>query len=222
MFKKSKIFFTSDLHFSHKNVIEYCNRPWLDTYQMNESIVEYWNKTVSTNDSIYILGDFSLNPGTVDKYLPRLNGHKILIIGNHDTPFKNWKNGVYYASHAHNRYTKAGFKEITPIKYLTLFKPNKYFGWLGVGKKYNVTLSHFPYRHNHMDERYMSYRLIDNGGWLLHGHLHAKYIKLNKQIDVGFDGNLKFYSEEDIINLIEDERGFIESRVTEFYRKRKK
>jgi calcineurin-like phosphoesterase family protein len=80
------IYFVSDTHFSHLNIIKYCNRPFNDTSHMNEILIKNWNGRVTPEDTVYHLGDFGW--GGVDKLLPifkRLNGKtKILIRGNHD------------------------------------------------------------------------------------------------------------------------------------------
>ena len=54
------VFFTADQHFGHKSIIEYCNRPFSDVEEMNEALIENWNKTVDNNDKIFVLGDFAL------------------------------------------------------------------------------------------------------------------------------------------------------------------
>ena len=47
----------SDLHFDHDEVIQYCNRPFTNVDEMNETILENWNKTIKKNDSVFFLGD---------------------------------------------------------------------------------------------------------------------------------------------------------------------
>ncbi len=79
------IYFISDTHFNHKNIIKYCNRPFNSIEQMNEAIIKNWNNIVSNEDTIYHLGDFAL--GTKESIIDivnRLNGKKYLIRGNHD------------------------------------------------------------------------------------------------------------------------------------------
>jgi calcineurin-like phosphoesterase family protein len=83
------IWFISDTHFTHKNIITFLDdngvrfRPFSSAEEMDELMVENWNKTVKPQDKIYHLGDVTMR----DKYLPimnRLNGTKVLIPGNHD------------------------------------------------------------------------------------------------------------------------------------------
>lgn len=80
-----KTFFTSDIHFFHKNIITYCKRPFADVAEMNEKLVENWNSVVSPEDATYVLGDVSFGKPDVTKALvARLNGTKVLVAGNHD------------------------------------------------------------------------------------------------------------------------------------------
>ena len=79
------IFFTADTHFGHSNVIQFENRPFQTVDEMDEALVENWNRRVSPEDDIYILGDFTLKgPETANALLERLQGRKYLIRGNHD------------------------------------------------------------------------------------------------------------------------------------------
>ncbi len=84
-----KTWFISDTHFNHKNIIAYENRPFNSVEEMNRVMVENWNKTVSKNDTVFFLGDLSFNQDkeTLKALLASLNGHKILIIGNHDRKY---------------------------------------------------------------------------------------------------------------------------------------
>jgi len=80
------IFFTSDHHFGHTNILKYQNRPFPTIEEMNEVLIDKWNSVVKPNDTIYHLGDFALvrTKNEVDNIVRRLNGHKHLILGNHD------------------------------------------------------------------------------------------------------------------------------------------
>lgn len=84
------IYFSSDTHYFHIKIIEYCRRPFANVEEMNEVMIENWNKTVSANDIIYHLGDVIFHPDMqqVDAILSRLNGHKYLIAGNHDSKIR--------------------------------------------------------------------------------------------------------------------------------------
>lgn len=83
------IYYTSDLHFGHKNILRYENRPFESVDEMNEKLVENWNNKVKPEDTVYHLGDFaiknsSMNLDKIIELYNRLNGNKILLIGNHD------------------------------------------------------------------------------------------------------------------------------------------
>lgn len=81
----SKIFYTSDLHFGHGNIIAFDGRPFKSLKEMEDTIISRWNERVQPGDRVYILGDFCWNTGDEWKRLLNLlNGEKHLILGNHD------------------------------------------------------------------------------------------------------------------------------------------
>ena len=55
--KGQKIFFTSDPHYGHRNILNFCNRPFKDTKEMEKALIENWNSVVGDNDIAFILGD---------------------------------------------------------------------------------------------------------------------------------------------------------------------
>jgi calcineurin-like phosphoesterase family protein len=61
------IFFTSDHHFGHENIIRYCNRPFTSVQQMNEIMILRWNGAVLPEDEVYYLGDFAMKSDLVPK-----------------------------------------------------------------------------------------------------------------------------------------------------------
>jgi calcineurin-like phosphoesterase family protein len=80
-----KTFVTSDLHFGHKNIIVYENRPFLTVEEMDQKLIQNWNNVVSKTDKVFVLGDVSFYDKEKTKELvTQLNGKKILICGNHD------------------------------------------------------------------------------------------------------------------------------------------
>ena len=171
-------FFTSDLHFGHKNIIKFCNRPFKDVDEMNEMLITYWNETVPVGSKVYVLGDFAL--GKIAETLPlakRLHGDLHLVPGNHD---RCWMGNKKY----HNwtqRYIDAGFK-LSPKQVCTRINKNP---------NHNVTLCHFPRIEsaNRYDDRYKEYHVGPTTDWVLHGHVHDTW-RLdvqNRQINVGCD-----------------------------------
>lgn len=94
------IYFISDTHFHHSNIIKYCNRHFKD---INETIISNWNSIITKDDVVYHLGDFCLsNDDEIKNIFNRLNGNKILIRGNHDRkPVKFYENiGFGVLTHA--------------------------------------------------------------------------------------------------------------------------
>lgn len=79
------LWFTSDHHFNHKNIIKYSSRPFSSLEEMNEKLIENWNKNIKGGDAVYHLGDFFFtHPKFITKIFERLNGKITLIKGNHD------------------------------------------------------------------------------------------------------------------------------------------
>lgn len=81
----NNIWFTSDTHFGHNNIIKYCLRPFANAAEMDEAMVERWNAKVKPGDRVYHLGDFA--QGNIERQIKtfnKLNGQKFLIKGNHD------------------------------------------------------------------------------------------------------------------------------------------
>lgn len=154
------VWFVSDTHFSHKNIIKYCDRPFKDIDHMNEALVNNWNEVVMPEDTVFHLGDVALGP--IAESLPiikRLNGYKVLIPGNHDRPFINrdkdswrqWQDAY-----------EGVFQEVFIGTHDYLDDP------------FNVVISHFPYDgDSQAEERYADDRPLDDGIPLIHGHTHS-------------------------------------------------
>ncbi len=82
----SKIFFTSDSHWNHENILKFCDRPFKDVEEMNYKLIENWNNKVPHDGLVFHLGDFAWGGGYEGwkKIREQLNGDIILIEGNHD------------------------------------------------------------------------------------------------------------------------------------------
>lgn len=81
------IYFTSDLHFGHNNILTLGKgRPFKTIEEHDIALINNWNSVVKPGDVVYVLGDFSMsnNIDTLRKYLTQLKGAKHLILGNHD------------------------------------------------------------------------------------------------------------------------------------------
>lgn len=78
-----QIWVTSDTHFGHANIIEYCHRPFVDADEMDFRLVDNWNACVKPSDHVYHLGDVAMRKSSLE-VVKRLHGHKRLVMGNHD------------------------------------------------------------------------------------------------------------------------------------------
>lgn len=83
---RQKIFVTSDLHFGHRNILKFCNRPFSDIKEMSEKLISNWNEVVRKNDIVLDLGDVLWFEGRHDakRVLSQLNGQHYIVQGNHD------------------------------------------------------------------------------------------------------------------------------------------
>lgn len=185
------IFFTSDHHFGHERIIELTGRPFKDRFEMNRAMKERWNERIKPNDLVYIVGDLSFMQETATRKLCKeLNGKKMLIQGNHDKD---------------KRLPKDCFEEICFNKEIEIN-----------GEK--VLMCHYPYKgtpeeiahaeKNGYKLKYMDRRPEDNGGWLIHGHVHQKWKIKRKMINVSVEP-WDYYpvSMEEIVQIIEGKYG---------------
>jgi len=193
------IWFTSDQHFGHHNILKYCpNRQYDDIFAMNNDYVNRYNERVENGDTVYMLGDFSLKLHFAEIYGPKLKGNKVLVPGNHDRCHPLHSNTQTY-----KRYSDVGFfmEELQTSVKLNANTPDEI----------DVNLCHFPYKFEHpTDVRYSELRPTDDGKVLLHGHVHqswkVKYsdngtLMINVGVDV-WDGNP--VSEQEILELIRE------------------
>lgn len=80
---KIRTFLIADTHFGHKNILDYCQRPYGSLEEMHKALIFNWNATVKPKDKVYCLGDMAIARYGI-KFFGECNGRKILIKGNHD------------------------------------------------------------------------------------------------------------------------------------------
>ena len=203
---KMAIYYIADTHFGHKNIIKLCSRPFASVEEMNERLVENWNKRVKGNDKVYILGDLFYKAENVETLLSRLKGKKYLLLGNHDaswleeyTVSKKGENSDTL-SHKSYRFTKSKrdlslyFQEVSDIMQISDG---------GVG----CILCHYPLLTWKHEERLI----------MIHGHLHDNitdpyfhHIAENeKMLNAGVEIN--GYMPVTLCELIENNKKFKES-----------
>lgn len=163
-------FVTADTHFFHGDLLgmdDFAPRPFPDVQTMNNTIIENWNNKVGENDTVYHLGDIALyftKPAkrsyeAVFHVLDQLNGHLVLIKGNHDS--------------------RALFKYLAAHNYQFGGRPKFEFHDVGVLLKYDhrqYYLTHYPLMMGIVKQ-------IIN----LHGHIHHYSVPVKENINVGVD-----------------------------------
>ena len=168
-------YYTADLHLSHANIIRFCDRPFSSIEEHDQALVDNWNDTVGPDDDVFVLGDFAM--GTIAESLPlvaRLNGFVHLIPGNHD---RCWTGHGPQAERWVQKYLDAGFGQI--------HEPSS----VHLGSQVVALAHHFPFAGaDPTDNRYEDQRPLDDGTRLLiHGHVHEKWKRKGRMINVGVD-----------------------------------
>jgi calcineurin-like phosphoesterase family protein len=168
-------YFTSDTHFDHRNIINYAERPFKSVSQMNSTLIENWNREVSSGDDIYHLGDLTFGDSNrVRSLLDVLNGNVHLVTGNHDRPTSS---------------VRSEFASFQNYKELTIPQENS---------KHPKTIVLFHYPIEMWNKRH--YSAIH-----LHGHEHTGHKLTGKnRIDVGVDSwNYRPVSLEEVLTTCE-------------------
>jgi len=162
-----KVFFTSDTHFFHDNIIKYCNRPFASVEQMNEDLIILWNNVIPEDGIVFHLGDVAMSykKFSITPLLERLNGTIHLIIGNHDR--KEIR-------------SNKRFKSVSERLEIYVTDPELEYGMQ------HVVMDHYPM---------IAWPASHKGSWQLFGHVHGglsnKGVINHKptQLDVGVDCN---------------------------------
>ena len=140
------IYFTSDLHLGHKNIIKLCHRPFASLEEMDETLVSNWNQVVTNGDTVYIIGDlmFRTQNHPLD-VLIRVRGKKNLILGNHD---RGWLNKIEAADFFKS---VESYSEISDGKRKLALCHYPMMSWGGTGKGSYLIHGHI---HNNRDAAY--------------------------------------------------------------------
>lgn len=167
---------TADLHFGHRNIISFCDRPHDTVDQMNRDIIDRWNSKIAPGDHVSVLGDVCM--GQLSDSVPlidELNGFKVLVPGNHDP---------VWSGCSANRREK--WFDVYNAAFQAIASRETYKATLGEKRAIPIVVSHFPYMgHDYRD--FDDYRPIDKGEWLVHGHVHDLWRQSGRQINVGID-----------------------------------
>ena len=163
------IFFISDLHVGHANVIRYDGRPFTTTDEMHVELIKRWNSVVDTDSIVYFLGDLSFSRTDLTKwFVSQLNGKIHAIAGNHDKPKDLRSLGRFEEVHDYG--TEIGVYDEDSLQSR---------GSQGYQK---IVMSHYPI---------LSWNKSHYGAWHLHGHCHGSLMKTmpdyykRKVMDVG-------------------------------------
>ena len=132
------VFFTSDQHFGHFNIIRLCSRPFGTVEEMDEALLSKWNAKVKAADTVYILGDLFFRAAKVEPILKTLNGRKHLIVGNHDhTWMKRVEASDYFASVQTLKEVEVDGRVLTLCHYPMLSYPQARRGYMVYGHIHN-------------------------------------------------------------------------------------
>ena len=171
-----------------------CNRPFDDVNHMNTMLANNWNERVTDEDAVLFLGDACM--GNLEHSLgliPRLNGTKIFIPGNHDRihPYTS-KPGSSKMIRWVGSYRDAGFH----FRYDNIIGFPTLWGDTLVGP-HRVRFCHFPlsqdlhHQERNETDKFAKWRPVDDGTWdfLVHGHVHDdwKVHEDGRQINIGCD-----------------------------------
>ena len=196
-------YFTSDTHYGHQNIIRFCDRPYIDVHHMNIALVNRAAGMVNVGDELWHLGDVAL--GYLNDTLTNLARIAVdvtLVAGNHDRchPYNGARG---------ERFVEV-YSERCRLSELILTNTT-----LTLSNGVDVKVSHFPCTDPQLDgredrhgkvigEKFAPWRAVDDGSWLLCGHVHDSWRQRGRMINVGVDswgGNP--VGEDAIIELIE-------------------
>jgi calcineurin-like phosphoesterase family protein len=127
----------ADLHLGHRNIIDYCRRPFSSAGEMDRVLIRNWNFTVQPGNEVYFLGDLrhGLYAPPATQYLPLLSGTIHPVIGNHDRVLPGW------VDHIHMNYEKIPFLMIHDPAQASVRKGT----WIIHGHHHNNHIALYPF-----------------------------------------------------------------------------
>lgn len=169
-----KIWFTSDPHYSHENIIRLCNRDFVDIYEHDKILIENYNSLVSDTDDCYFLGDlaYRCSPERVSEILNKLNGKIYCLLGNHDKPLiQAVQKGLLNDILNNGKLEIFGLKSIIKDRTISIAK------MIEINNQ-KIFISHYALR---------TFPCAFRGAYHLFGHSHGRIISKYKIMDVGVD-----------------------------------
>ncbi len=166
----SRIWFTSDYHMGHRNIIGLCERPFADIEEMERQIIARHNELIAPDDMVYDLGDFAYRCTAehATECLRKLNGRRAVLWGNHDKPLRQaYKRGLLDDLVKSGRVTSVGDPD-----------PRLQTGMQIVIENQRIVLAHYAQR---------TWQGAFRGAWHLYGHSHGNLPPFRKSMDVGVD-----------------------------------
>lgn len=210
------IYFTSDEHFFHNNIIKYCNRPFKDYKEMNSEILKIFD-ILKDDDICFHLGDISASLGnnkeTLKEMLKPLKGKHILIRGNHDhdiSIFKHigWEVYNYFILNLKTLDKDLGISKtyMETLNSLNNLNNLNNLNSLKNSKSYkdSIFLCHYSFdleNLNKIERAFKNFYDKKDFKFLIHGHLHGRISKLKDRFNVCYDVHKRLISLDEILNL---------------------
>jgi calcineurin-like phosphoesterase family protein len=206
--KYGNVFFISDLHYCHQKLVE--QRGFSSVEEMNNAIIENWNKTVTNDDIVFALGDLVLGAGekSIEVFkglLDTLNYRELyLMSGNHSAGFRKiFNEGI--KSEVIDEYYRLPYRQMQNVSKTVYFIPNYYEIFVDGTP---IVLSHYPIRcwNNYAKSSFMICGHV-------HGSLHdALPTTLNKGkiLDVGWENFKRPINFNDVKTIMNNKSIFIE------------
>lgn len=177
------VFVSADHHLGHENIIKFCNRPFESVDEMDQALIDNWNKVVKPDNTVYHLGDFTLGDWKMARdYLNQLNGNINFLCN-------PW--------HHDKRWLPKSDRVFVGDKVIRFLPPMVVLEVPELGKDNHplaITLCHYPLAV--WDRKHYS-------GICFHGHCHSNYQGEGLILDVGVDNIYKLFVEYRPVSLVE-------------------